>query len=121
MAERRRRPDRHRSIGRYYAMDRDKRWDRVQLAYDMLVHGRAEHRADAAPRPLATPTSATRPTSSSSRRWSATRPGSAPATRCSVSTSAPTGCARSPARWPIPGFDEIDRGGAEHGASATRR
>jgi 2,3-bisphosphoglycerate-independent phosphoglycerate mutase len=29
----------------YYAMDRDKRWDRVQLAYDMLVHGRAEHRA----------------------------------------------------------------------------
>jgi 2,3-bisphosphoglycerate-independent phosphoglycerate mutase len=35
-------------VGRYYAMDRDKRWDRVQLAYDMLVHGRAEHRADTA-------------------------------------------------------------------------
>jgi 2,3-bisphosphoglycerate-independent phosphoglycerate mutase len=33
-------------VGRYYAMDRDKRWDRVKLAYDMLVHGRAEHRAD---------------------------------------------------------------------------
>jgi 2,3-bisphosphoglycerate-independent phosphoglycerate mutase len=33
-------------IGRYYAMDRDKRWDRVQLAYDMLVHGRADHHAD---------------------------------------------------------------------------
>ncbi len=32
-------------IGRYYAMDRDRRWDRVQLAYDMLVHGRAEHTA----------------------------------------------------------------------------
>ncbi len=31
--------------GRYYAMDRDKRWDRIQLAYDMLVHGRAEHTA----------------------------------------------------------------------------
>jgi len=30
-------------VGRYYAMDRDKRWDRVKLAYDMLVHGRAEH------------------------------------------------------------------------------
>jgi len=30
-------------IGRYYAMDRDRRWDRVQLAYDLLVHGRAEH------------------------------------------------------------------------------
>jgi len=26
-------------IGRYYAMDRDKRWERVKLAYDMLVHG----------------------------------------------------------------------------------
>lgn len=25
--------------GRYYAMDRDKRWDRVQKAYDALVHG----------------------------------------------------------------------------------
>jgi 2,3-bisphosphoglycerate-independent phosphoglycerate mutase len=33
-------------VGRYYAMDRDKRWDRVKLAYDMLVHGRAEHHAD---------------------------------------------------------------------------
>ena len=30
-------------VGRYYAMDRDQRWDRVKLAYDMLVHGRAEH------------------------------------------------------------------------------
>ena len=26
-------------IGRYYAMDRDKRWERVKLAYDMLVNG----------------------------------------------------------------------------------
>lgn len=25
--------------GRYYAMDRDKRWERVKLAYDALVHG----------------------------------------------------------------------------------
>ena len=25
--------------GRYYAMDRDKRWERVKLAYDMLVKG----------------------------------------------------------------------------------
>jgi 2,3-bisphosphoglycerate-independent phosphoglycerate mutase len=33
-------------VGRYYAMDRDKRWDRVQRAYDLMVHGRAEHRAD---------------------------------------------------------------------------
>ncbi len=26
-------------IGRYYAMDRDNRWERVKLAYDLLVHG----------------------------------------------------------------------------------
>jgi 2,3-bisphosphoglycerate-independent phosphoglycerate mutase len=35
-------------VGRYWAMDRDKRWDRVQKAYDLLVHGRAEHHADSA-------------------------------------------------------------------------
>jgi 2,3-bisphosphoglycerate-independent phosphoglycerate mutase len=33
-------------IGRYWAMDRDRRWERVQRAYDALVHGRAPHRAD---------------------------------------------------------------------------
>jgi len=27
-------------IGRYYAMDRDKRWERVKEAYDLLVHGK---------------------------------------------------------------------------------
>lgn len=27
-------------IGRYYAMDRDKRWERVKLAYDLLVEGK---------------------------------------------------------------------------------
>ena len=26
-------------IGRYFAMDRDKRWERVKLAYDLVVHG----------------------------------------------------------------------------------
>jgi 2,3-bisphosphoglycerate-independent phosphoglycerate mutase len=33
--------------GRYYAMDRDKRWDRVQLAYDAMVAGKGETAADA--------------------------------------------------------------------------
>ena len=28
--------------GRYFAMDRDKRWDRIKLAYDALVHGRGD-------------------------------------------------------------------------------
>jgi 2,3-bisphosphoglycerate-independent phosphoglycerate mutase len=32
-------------VGRYWAMDRDKRWERTQRAYDMLVHGRAPHKA----------------------------------------------------------------------------
>lgn len=30
-------------VGRYFAMDRDKRWERVKLAYDLLVHGKGEH------------------------------------------------------------------------------
>lgn len=29
--------------GRYYAMDRDKRWERVKLAYDAVVNGLGEH------------------------------------------------------------------------------
>ena len=32
-------------IGRYYAMDRDNRWDRVQLAYDLMAEGKAEFSA----------------------------------------------------------------------------
>jgi 2,3-bisphosphoglycerate-independent phosphoglycerate mutase len=30
-------------IGRYYAMDRDKRWERVKLAYDLIVNGIGKH------------------------------------------------------------------------------
>ena len=33
-------------MGRYYAMDRDRRWDRTKLAWDAIVHGQAGHRAD---------------------------------------------------------------------------
>jgi 2,3-bisphosphoglycerate-independent phosphoglycerate mutase len=33
-------------IGRYYAMDRDKRWERVKLAYDLLVKGVGEKTTD---------------------------------------------------------------------------
>lgn len=33
-------------IGRYYAMDRDKRWERIKKAYDLLVHGTGEHSKD---------------------------------------------------------------------------
>ena len=33
-------------IGRYYAMDRDKRWERVKVAYDCLVNGVGEASSD---------------------------------------------------------------------------
>ncbi|UII76721.1 2,3-bisphosphoglycerate-independent phosphoglycerate mutase [Flagellimonas sp. HMM57] len=33
-------------IGRYYAMDRDKRWERVKLAYDVLVNSEGEKAQD---------------------------------------------------------------------------
>lgn len=34
--------------GRFYAMDRDKRWDRVEKAYNLLTLGEADHRANTA-------------------------------------------------------------------------
>ncbi|MCM4154789.1 2,3-bisphosphoglycerate-independent phosphoglycerate mutase [Gramella sp. AN32] len=34
-------------IGRYYAMDRDKRWERVKMAYDLIVKGKGEKTQDA--------------------------------------------------------------------------
>ena len=33
-------------IGRYYAMDRDKRWERIKVAYDQLVNGVGEKSTD---------------------------------------------------------------------------
>ncbi|KAI8896253.1 2,3-bisphosphoglycerate-independent phosphoglycerate mutase [Globomyces pollinis-pini] len=36
--------------GRYYAMDRDKRWERIQIAYEALILGKGEQSSD----PLAT-------------------------------------------------------------------
>src|ERR1700747_602812 len=32
-------------VGRYYAMDRDNRWERIELAYRAIVHGEAETRS----------------------------------------------------------------------------
>jgi 2,3-bisphosphoglycerate-independent phosphoglycerate mutase len=34
-------------IGRYYAMDRDQRWERIRLAYDLLVNGKGKTVSDA--------------------------------------------------------------------------
>ena len=33
-------------IGRYYAMDRDKRWERVKIAYDLLVNAEGKQATD---------------------------------------------------------------------------
>ncbi len=33
-------------VGRYYAMDRDKRWERVKIAYDLMVKGEGEASSD---------------------------------------------------------------------------
>lgn len=35
-------------VGRYYAMDRDNRWDRVEKAYNLLTLGQGEHQARSA-------------------------------------------------------------------------
>lgn len=35
-------------VGRYYAMDRDKRWERVKLAYDAMVNGSGKQSKDVA-------------------------------------------------------------------------
>ena len=35
-------------IGRYFSMDRDNRWDRVQQAYELICDGKAEHAAASA-------------------------------------------------------------------------
>ena len=33
------------AAGRYYAMDRDNRWPRIEVAYRAIVHGEADHRS----------------------------------------------------------------------------
>ncbi|TKB46647.1 2,3-bisphosphoglycerate-independent phosphoglycerate mutase [Thalassotalea mangrovi] len=35
-------------VGRYYAMDRDQRWDRVEKAYNLIVSGEGEYQAETA-------------------------------------------------------------------------
>ncbi len=80
--------------GRYYAMDRDKRWERTELAYRALAEGEAAHRA-------ATAADAVRDAYARGEtdefivpRSSAARARCATATRWSSSTFAPTGRVR---------------------------
>ena len=54
--------------GRYYAMDRDRRWERTKLAYDAIVHGEGETRRTRAAAAIERAYErGGRPTSSSSR------------------------------------------------------
>jgi 2,3-bisphosphoglycerate-independent phosphoglycerate mutase len=61
--------------GRYFAMDRDNRWDRVEKAYRAIVEGRGERRSDLPPPTRSEATMPrTSPTSSSPPRCSTTMP-----------------------------------------------
>ena len=92
-----RRPIRTRAIatvgGRYFAMDRDHRWDRVERGYDAIVHGvaastrRARRRRSRPPTPAARTTSSWRPTVIDGVDGIGRRA----ATRSSTPTSAPIG------------------------------
>ena len=33
-------------IGRYYSMDRDNRWDRIEKAYNLIIHGKSKYHSD---------------------------------------------------------------------------
>ena len=96
-------------------MDRDRRWDRIQRAYDLLVHGRAPRPGgDGARGRARRPTRAARPTSSSSRRWWGRRRRSAPAaTACSRFNFRPDRMREITRALAEPGFAELDRGGAQ--------
>ena len=121
MARGRRRPGRLASSGRYYAMDRDRRWERVQRAYDLLVHGRAEHRRRPARRRSAAPTSA----SETDEFIKPVLVGEEAAIRPGDSVVAfnfrPDRMREITRALADPEFDEIDRGGADRWSSATRR
>ena len=82
-------------IGRYYAMDRDKRWDRIEIALDALIEGKGKQTSD----PVAAVQESYdegdhRRVHQANRRRRAAR-ASTRTTRSSSSTSAPTGRASS--------------------------
>ena len=76
--------------GRYYAMDRDHRWERTALGYQAIVHGAGERAPSALAAVTRPATPGARTTSSSCRRSSTgSTGGSATATRSSTPTSGP--------------------------------
>jgi 2,3-bisphosphoglycerate-independent phosphoglycerate mutase len=102
-------------IGRYFAMDRDRRWERIQRAYDLLVHGRAEFTAasgveaarDAYAR--AETDEFISPTIVGAPADSAIRPGDS----VIAFNFRPDRMRELTRALCEPGFDEVDRGGAD--------
>ena len=108
-------------VGRFYAMDRDKRWERVKVAWDMMVHGEGQRASDPVAAVEAPVCCRGRPTNSSSRKCSATPPtcASGTETASSSSISAPAVGASWCKRLPFPNFDRFDRGGVPALAGAV--
>ena len=78
--------------GRYWAMDRDKRWDRVERAWDAIVEGDGDARAATRWRPsAATLRPPASPTSSSSRRVIVDAAGAPRGARCATATASSSG------------------------------
>jgi 2,3-bisphosphoglycerate-independent phosphoglycerate mutase len=99
-------------VGRYFAMDRDRRWDRIQQAYDLLVHGRAEHHAADGPAAVR----AAYERGETDEFITATTVGEEARIRPGDSVIAfnfrPDRMRQITRALAEPGFDEVDRGGA---------
>jgi len=80
--------------GRYYAMDRDQRWDRVRRAYDVMTEAKAKRRPMPRARSL-NPMPPARAMSSCRRSRLGITAACATATVSSWRISAPTACAKS--------------------------
>jgi 2,3-bisphosphoglycerate-independent phosphoglycerate mutase len=100
-------------VGRYFAMDRDKRWDRTQTAYDLLVHGRGEHSAEGGPAAV----KAAYERDDTDEFITATTVGDDATIRSGDSVIAfnfrPDRMRQITQALADPAFDEVDRGGAE--------
>jgi 2,3-bisphosphoglycerate-independent phosphoglycerate mutase len=100
-------------VGRYFAMDRDNRWDRTQKAYELLVHGTAEHRADSGVAAV----EAAYEREETDEFITATTVGDEARIRPGDSVIAfnfrPDRMREITRALAEPGFDEVDRGGAE--------
>ena len=102
-------------------MDRDRRWERTQRAYDLLVHGRGAHRAESGEGLCARPMSGARPTSSSSRRSSAREARIGPGDSVIAFNFRPDRMRQLTRALAEPGFGDGLTGGAERSPGWTGR